>query len=153
MTKIHTAANKILTWTLVLISLFMATNILMYSWPRKIVEAGEPKTTKLSYSRGEEVFVTGHTKVYITGTDTNDVRLQCGSSQYFIKQLNLDVNPIDIDYVFSLGNIPHVTAPSPPSCRIVTTTTYYTKYFLMFTRTYRVTFTTNEFIVTKEIKE
>lgn len=153
MSRARTVTNKILTWTLVLISVFMATNILLYTWPRKIVEANTPQTTKAFYARGEEVFVKGHTKVFVTGTDTNDVRLQCGNSQYFVKQLSLDVNPIDIDYVFSLGVIPFVAQPSPPTCRLVTTTTYYIKYFIMFTRTYQVTFETNEFIITKDIKE
>lgn len=153
MSRLHSLTNKLLTWVLILISVSMVINIIAYSWPRKIVDAGKPQTTKQVYDRGEEVFVKGHTKIYATGTATNDVRLQCGNSQYFVKQLNLDTKPIDVDYIFSLGIIPFVTNPSPPSCRITTVVTYRVKYLFMFTRSYQVTFDTNEFIVTNSIKE
>ena len=153
MSYFHKTINRFLTWTLILTSAFMVVNLIMYAYTRKVVEAGPPQTTQKVYARGEEVFVTGHTKIFVTGTATNDVRLQCGNSQYFVKQLQLDTRPIDVDYTFSLGIIPFVTAPSPPSCKIVTVTTHYVKYFLMFTRAYQVTFETNEFIVTSNIKE
>lgn len=121
--------------------------LISYMWPRQIVDASPPLTQKEAYAIGDEVFVTGHTKIYITGSDTNDVRLVCGTTQFFIKQVELQVKPIDTDYVFSLGQIPRQAESSPPPCKFVTVTTYRVKFFLGLTRTYQHTFTTNEFII------
>lgn len=124
--------------------------IFFYLYPRKIVDADTPQTTKSTYSVGEEVFVKGHTKIFVTGSDTNDVRLQCGSAQYFIKQISLEVRPLDIDYPeFSLGVIPDGVVTSPPSCRFITYTTYRVPFFLGMERNYTHTFTTNEFNIVR----
>lgn len=147
MSKHMLRAINFFTVLLYIFSGIMILLIISYVYPRKIVEAGPVTTTKTSYEQGEEVYVTGHTTLYIRGTDTNDVRLQCGNSQYFVKQIGLSVKPESLDYNFSIGSIPYIVTPSPPKCKFVTITTYRVNYFLWFQREYQHVFITNEFNV------
>lgn len=138
-----------LTVALTICIVFYSLVLFFYLYPRNIVEADTPRTTQDSYRVGDEVFVKGHTHIFVTGSDVNDVRLQCGDSMYFIKQVSLSIKPLDTDYLFSLGAIPDGVMTSPPKCKFVTRTTYTVKTFLWFTRQYTHEFVTNEFNIIK----
>jgi hypothetical protein len=142
-------AINLLTGILSLLIVFGVVTMVLYFWPRKIVEPTYMQTTLTEYRVGDTVFVKGHTTIHINGRVDNVVTLQCGIATYQIRTISFPVTKQDTDYQIPIGDIPDGVGASPPKCKVVSFGTYYFKYFLNFERAYTVTITSNDFIIIK----
>jgi hypothetical protein len=144
-TKRH--AINLLTGILSLLIIFFSVTMVLYFWPRDIVEPTYMQTTQTEYRVGDLVYVKGHTKISINGRVDNIVTLQCGVATYQVRTISFPVAKTDTDYEIPLGDIPQGVNASPPRCKIVNFGVYHFRYFLNFERTYNVTITSNDFVI------
>lgn len=140
---------NLLTSILSFLIVLGTVTMVLYFWPRDIVEPTYMQTTQTEYRVGELVYVKGHTKISINGRVDNIVTLQCGIATYQVRTISFPVTKTDTDYQIPLGDIPTGVQASPPKCKIVNFGTYHVKYFLNFERTYEVTMTSNDFVIIK----
>ena len=150
MTHAKSKAINLLTIILTfMVALFVVTTV-MYFYPRTIVEAPQSTTDKLEYRIREDVLVSGYTKVNVNAMSTNDVYIECGASSYVVQTFTLKMYKTEGSYpAFKLGIIPNGVTASPPTCKMVTRSTYHVHTFLWFTRDYHHTFETNSFSIIK----
>lgn len=138
---------NLLTAILSFLVLLGTVTMVLYFWPRQIVEPTYMQTTETEYSVGDLVYVKGHTTIHINGRVDNIVTLQCGIATYQVRTISFPVNKTDTDYQIPLGDIPQGVQASPPKCKIVNFGTYHVKYFLNFEREYTVVITSNDFVI------
>lgn len=148
---------RLITWCLVLLSAFLVVAILLYIYPRKIIQTTGLHATQDSYSIGDTVVIESHTQFFAEGKSTNVIALKCGATNYLISTVVIPVKPTltalgkpgPVHNAMPIGVIPDGVKASPPTCIIRITTTYTIRTFLWFTRDYVTVLDSNEFKIVK----
>lgn len=125
--------------------------IVLYLWPRKIVDLHSFVTTQTEYRAGDTITVRFTSQKFVDARTTSDVFIYCGQGestvQYYLKTITIDsyADPAPVTVEIPLAIIPNKLYP--PECRVVTHQSYDVKYLLGFTRDYDQVFTSNSFKV------